>query len=175
MRFVETPVAGAWVIELEPFEDERGFFARSFCAREFEARGLETRLVQCNLSWNRRKGTLRGMHYQRPPAAEAKLVRCVRGALFDVVLDLRSGSPTEGRHHGVELSAANRRSLYIPPGCAHGFQSLVDDTEILYQMSEFYTPEAGAGVRHDDPRFGIAWPLPVAVISDRDRDWPLVE
>ena len=175
MRFLETPVRGAFLIELEPHEDERGTFARCFCAREFEAHGLESRVAQCNLSGNRLKGTLRGMHYQQAPSEEAKLVRCVRGSLFDVVLDIREGSPTRDRWHGVELSASNRRALFIPAGCAHGFQTLRDDTEILYQMSGFYAPERGRGVRYDDPRYGIEWPLPLTVISPKDRAWPLTD
>lgn len=175
MRFLPTAVEGALLIELELHEDERGFFARSWCAREFEQRGLDPALVQCNLSWNASKGTLRGLHYQQAPSQEAKLVRCVRGSLFDVVLDIRPGSPTVGLHHGVELSADNRWALFIPAGCAHGFQTLVDDTEVLYQMSEFFEPGAGRGIRYDDPRYGIEWPLPVSVISEKDRAWPLTD
>ena len=166
MKLVETAVAGAWRIELEPFADERGFFARTFCAKEFEEKGLAAEVVQANVSFNRRKGTLRGMHWQEAPKEEAKLVRCVRGAIFDVVAQL-DGSAWEG----VELTAENRTALYVPPGCAHGFQTLADDTEVVYQMSEFYSPEHARGRRYDDPAWGIEWPLPVSVISEKDLAW----
>jgi dTDP-4-dehydrorhamnose 3,5-epimerase len=169
--FTETPI-GAVVIDPERLSDERGFFARSYCAREFEAHGLDPRVAQCNISWNPRRGTLRGMHFQRPPHAEAKLVRCTAGALWDVALDLRPGSPTFCRHFGVELSAGNRRMLYLPEGFAHGYQTLADDTEVFYQVSAAYAPDHGGGVRWDDPAFGIAWPLPVTMIADRDRTYP---
>ena len=169
MIFTPTPVAGAFVIDVERIADERGFFARTFCAREFAAHGLNPRVVQCSVSFNRTKGTLRGLHFQRPPHAEAKLVRCTRGALFDVIVDLRPDSPTFRQHFGIELSARNGKMPYVPEGCAHGFQTLEDDTEVLYQMSEFFAPEAGGGVRWNDAAFGIQWPLAVAVISERDR------
>jgi len=172
LRFVATPLPGAWVIEPERIEDARGFFARSFSDEEFESRGLNSRVVQGNISYNARKGTLRGMHYQRPPMAEAKLVRCTRGAIWDAIIDLRRGSTAYGRHFGVRLDADNRRMLYIPEGCAHGFLTLVDDTEVAYQMSQRYSPEHGAGVRWNDPAFGIEWPGEVTVIADRDRDYP---
>lgn len=172
MIFTATPLAGAVVIEPERFEDERGFFARSFCAREFEAHGLNPRIAQCSFSFTRKKGTLRGLHFQRPPHAEARLVRCTAGALYDVIVDLRPDSLTFRRHFGIELSARNRKMLYVPEGCAHGFQTLEDDTEALYQMSEFYVPDAAAGVRWNDPAFGITWPLAVTVISERDRTCP---
>ena len=172
MIFRETPIAGAVLIELELLADERGSFARTFAAEEFEAHGLEARVVQCNTSTNVRAGTLRGLHYQVAPHAEAKLVRCVRGSIFDVVVDLRPESPTYCAWYGVELSASNGRELFIPTGLAHGFQTLEDDTEVLYQMSEAYSAEHARGVRWDDPAFGIEWPETDArTISDRDRDY----
>ncbi|WP_347258888.1 dTDP-4-dehydrorhamnose 3,5-epimerase [Methylocaldum sp.] len=174
MKFASIPLRGAFVVEMEPIEDERGFFARSFCEREFAQHGLAPRVVQCNVSYNRRKGTLRGMHYSVEPHAEAKLVRCTFGAIFDVVVDLRQDSSTLNQWFGVELSAANRRMLFIPPGLAHGFQTLTNDTEVFYQMSEFYYPECARGVRWDDPRFGISWPLPDPIVSDKDRSYPLL-
>jgi dTDP-4-dehydrorhamnose 3,5-epimerase len=172
MIFTETRVQGAHVIDLERRADERGFFARLWCQREFEAQGLTARLTQVNISSNVRKGTLRGMHFQIGPHEEAKVVSCSRGAICDVVLDLRRASPTYLRWDAVELNANNRRMLYIPEGCAHGFQSLADDAELLYLMSEFYSPEHARGVRYNDPAFDIHWPLPVAAISDADRTWP---
>lgn len=172
MRFQETSLAGAFVIEPERFPDERGFFARTFCAREFAEKGLDPRVSQANLSYNARRGTLRGMHYQKPPHAEAKLVRCTRGAIHDVIIDLRAGSPTLHGHFAVRLDAENRTMLYIPEGFAHGFLTLADDTEVCYQMSTAYSPEHGAGVRYDDPAFGIVWPEPVRVIAERDRTYP---
>lgn len=175
MRFEETPLTGAFVIEIEPHADDRGFFARTYCAREFEEHGLETRVVQANLSYNRSKGTLRGMHYQAPPAGEAKLVRCIRGAIHDVIVDLRPDSPTYLQHVGVDLTAENRRALFVPALFAHGFQTLEDEVEVFYQVSEFYTPGAERGLRHDDPALGISWPLPVSEISDKDRSWDLLE
>jgi dTDP-4-dehydrorhamnose 3,5-epimerase len=167
--FTPTPLAGAFVVELERREDERGFFARSFCREEFESRGLSPAVAQCNVSFNARRGTLRGMHYQADPHAEAKLVRCTQGAIWDVVVDLRRGSPTFKRWYGVELSAANRRALYAPEGTAHGFQSLADDCEVLYLMSRAYLPDAARGVRWDDPAFGIEWPIASPYLSERDR------
>lgn len=172
MIFRELSLPGAFVLEPELHEDERGFFARAFCRRELEAHGLEPAVVQCSLSFNRRRGTLRGMHYQAAPAEEAKLVRCIRGAIHDVVVDVRPGSATFGRHAAVELSADNRLALYVPPGLAHGFQTLADDTELYYQMSAEYAPELARGFRHDDPGLGISWPLPVTSISERDRELP---
>jgi dTDP-4-dehydrorhamnose 3,5-epimerase len=172
MVFGETPIAGAVLIELEPLVDERGSFARTFAVDEFAANGLETRVVQCNTSTNTRAGTLRGLHYQASPHAEAKLVRCVRGSIFDVVVDLRPESPTYCVWYGVELSAANLRMLFVPAGLAHGFQTLEDDTEVLYQMSAEYSAEHARGVRWDDPVFGIEWPdTDVRTISERDRDY----
>lgn len=172
MVFRELPLPGAFVIEPERFEDERGFFARAFCREDFAARGLDPAVAQSSLSFNRRRGTLRGMHYQAAPAEEAKLVRCVRGAIHDVIIDLRPGSATFRQHTAVELDAENRLALYVPPDFAHGFQTLEDDTELYYQMSAPYSPEHARGFRHDDPELGIAWPLPVAVISERDRTLP---
>jgi dTDP-4-dehydrorhamnose 3,5-epimerase len=172
MRFIETPLAGAFVIEAERFEDARGFFARTFCEREFDQRGLNGHVAQTNLSYNERRGTLRGMHYQRPPHAEAKLVRCTRGAIHDVVIDLRPASATYLDHFAVRLDEDNRSMLYIPEGLAHGFLTLADRTEVAYQMSVAYSPDHGAGVRWDDPAFGIRWPEPVRVIIDRDRSYP---
>jgi dTDP-4-dehydrorhamnose 3,5-epimerase len=171
MRFRETKLRGVFEIDLEPSFDERGFFARSWCRREFTARGLSPALAQCNVSYNDRKGTLRGMHYQQPHP-EAKLVRCIRGAIYDVALDLRRDSPTFRRWVASVLTAENRRALYISEGFAHGFQTLVNDTEVFYQMSEFYKEGSGRGVRWDDPAFAIDWPVPVQVISERDRTYP---
>jgi dTDP-4-dehydrorhamnose 3,5-epimerase len=172
MLFESTLLGGCWIIGIEPHHDERGFFARAFCEREFGERGLCTRYPQSNLSLNTRAHTLRGMHYQAAPHREAKVVRCVSGAIHDVVVDLREGSPTRFRSVAVHLSADNRRALYVPPGCAHGFLTLEDETEVLYQMGEFHVPEAARGFRWDDPRFGIEWPAPPAVISERDRGYP---
>ena len=172
MRFTPAPLDGAWIIDLERREDPRGWFARTFCRREFEAHGLEPVIAQANISWNPRKGTLRGMHYQVPPAAETKLVRCTRGALWDVIVDLRPDSPTFLRHFGVELTAENGRQLYVPELFAHGFLTLADDTEVAYQVGEFYSPGAERGIRHDDPALGIEWPVPVEVISEKDAAWP---
>jgi dTDP-4-dehydrorhamnose 3,5-epimerase len=174
MRFVETPLNGAWVLELELLDDQRGWFSRTFDAEQFAARGLNPAVVQCNASFNARAGTLRGLHYQAEPHGESKLVRCVRGAIFDVAVDLRAGSPTRCRWHGVELSAENRLAFYIPPGLAHGFQTLTDDAEVLYQMGHHYVPEAARGVRWDDPAFAIEWPEPAAsrTISEKDGGYP---
>jgi dTDP-4-dehydrorhamnose 3,5-epimerase len=172
MRFIETKLAGAYVIEIEPIADERGFFARTWCRREFEAAGLPGNVVQANLSFNRMRGTLRGMHWQLAPHAEAKLVRCIRGSIYDVIVDLRETSPTYLQWLAVELSAEHRRMLLVPPHCAHGFQTLEDETEVFYHVTEFYTPEAECGARYNDPAFGIDWPLPVSVISKKDASWP---
>ena len=173
MKFAETMLPGAFVIDIEPIEDERGFFARTFCRREFEARGLNPDLAQSSISFNRRKGTLRGMHYGVPPDEEAKIVRCTAGAVYDVIADLRSESSTYGKWVGVDLSADNRRMLYIPKGCAHGFQTFEDNCEIFYQISVEYNPASFRGVRYDAPVLAIKWPLPVTVISERDRALPL--
>lgn len=175
MLFTETPLAGAFIIDVETRPDSRGFFARSFCRHEFEAHGLDPAVAQTNLSFNIRKGTLRGLHFQYPPAAETKLVRCTRGAIFDVIVDLRPESPTYLQHVAVELTADNRRALYVPERFAHGFQTLEDATEIGYQVSAFYMPSAEGGLPHDDPRLAITWPLPVAEISDKDRDWAALD
>jgi dTDP-4-dehydrorhamnose 3,5-epimerase len=172
VKFVESPIAGAFVVEPEPVADDRGFFARTFCRDEFAARGLNPDLVQCSVSFNARRGTLRGMHYQREPHAEAKLVRCTMGAIQDVIVDLRPGSPTYRRWHGVELTALNRSALYIPEGIAHGFLTLEDASEVYYQMAHFFRPESAAGVRWDDRAFGIEWADEVRVISERDRTYP---
>jgi dTDP-4-dehydrorhamnose 3,5-epimerase len=173
MLFTETELPGAYVIDLERREDERGFFARAWCADEFAEHGLSTRLVQANLSFNARKGTVRGMHFQVEPHAEDKLVRCTRGSIYDVIIDLRPESSTFKRWLGVELDADSRRALYVPQGFAHGYQTLVPETETFYQVSEYYTPEAEGGVRWNDPAFGIEWPDPAnAFLSEKDRNWP---
>jgi dTDP-4-dehydrorhamnose 3,5-epimerase len=174
VRFVPVDIEGACLIELEPREDERGLFARIWCRKEFEAHGLEPALAQCSISRNPRAGTLRGLHFQRAPYAEAKLVRCVGGAIFDVIVDLRPESPTYTGWIGATLDAENGSALYVPKGCAHGFQTLQDQTDVLYLISEPYAPEASTGVRWDDPVFGIRWPeAKVRTISDRDRTWPV--
>jgi dTDP-4-dehydrorhamnose 3,5-epimerase len=170
--FKETKLKGAFVIEPERIEDERGFFARTFCRKEFEAHGLDPNLVQCSVSFNKTKGTLRGMHYQVSPYQETKLVRCTTGAIHDVILDLRPDSPTFKQWVSVELTRENWRMLYVPKGVAHGFQTLHDETEVLYQMSEFFHSECAKGVRWDDPQFGIEWPSAERIISERDRTYP---
>ena len=172
MIFRETKLKGAFVIEPEKIEDARGFFARIWCAREFGSHGLNRYYVQSNISFNREKGTLRGMHFQTDPHAEAKLVRCTRGSIYDVIIDLRKDSATYKQWIGVELSRDNHRMLYIPEEFAHGFLTLEDNTEVFYQMSEFYHPECGQGVRWNDPAFSVQWPAEVRVIADRDRDCP---
>lgn len=172
MIFRETSLSGAYIIEPEFKEDERGFFARTWCQREFREHGLNTSLVQCNISFNKKKGTLRGMHFQKPPYEEAKLVRCTMGAIYDVIIDLRPDSSTFKKWFATELTAENRKMLYIPEGFAHGFITLTDNTEVFYQMSQFYYPEYAIGVRWNDPSFNIIWPIDVAVISDRDRNYP---
>jgi dTDP-4-dehydrorhamnose 3,5-epimerase len=174
MLFVQTPLAGAFIIELEQKSDPRGFFARSFCMTEFEAHGLKPVVAQCNLSYNHRRGTLRGMHYQVAPATEAKLVRCTRGAIYDVIVDLRPDSPTYMQHFGAELTEENRKALYVPDMFAHGYLALSDGAEVTYQVSEAYTPGCERGLRFDDPALKIEWPIPVTVMSDKDRDWPLL-
>jgi dTDP-4-dehydrorhamnose 3,5-epimerase len=172
MKFTPTELAGATVIDLERREDSRGWFARVYCEREFAQAGLPVRVAQTNMSLTRRKGTLRGMHFQVAPHAEDKLVRCVQGAIWDAIVDLRPDSPTYCRWIGVELSEANGRMLLVPKGFAHGFVTLTDDCAVTYQVSEFYTPAAERGARYDDPTFGIAWPVPVLDMSDKDRTWP---
>lgn len=175
MIFTETGLKGAYLIELEPIVDKRGYLARSFCVDEFDARGLSPTIAQCNLSLSYKKGTLRGLHYQVSPESETKLVRCIAGAIFDVIVDLRPGSATYLGHYGIELSAENRRMLYIPELFAHGFQTLVDDTEVFYQMGNFYAPDCQRGLRYDDPLVNIRWPLPVTEIAEKDLAWPLLE
>ncbi|MCU0490987.1 MAG: dTDP-4-dehydrorhamnose 3,5-epimerase [Chloroflexaceae bacterium] len=172
MIFHETPIAGVLVVEPERFSDQRGFFARTWCEREFADHGLNTRLVQCNISYNHKRGTLRGMHWQAAPAALIKLVRCTAGAIFDVVVDMRLDSPTFKQWFGIELSAQNRTALYIPEEIAHGFLTLTDEAEVFYQMSEFHAPACERGVRWDDPAFSIQWPGEVTMINERDRNYP---
>lgn len=174
MIFTPTGLAGAVVVELETRQDERGWFARSFCRTEFAAAGLEPLVEQCNVSFNHRAGTVRGMHFQVAPATEAKLVRCTSGAILDQVVDVREGSSTYLQSFAVELTAANRKALYVPPMFAHGYQALTDGAEVTYQVSEAYTPGTERGLRHDDPALGLAWPLPVSVISEKDASWPLL-
>ena len=173
MIFRETPLAGAFVIELEKREDARGFFARTWCRREFEEKGLDTRIAQCSTSFNERRGTLRGLHYQASPHAEVKLVRCTRGALYDVIVDVRADSPTYLSWFGVELTAENGHMVYIPEGVAHGFQTLADGTEVFYQISKEYAPDAARGLRWNDPALGIEWPEAAErILSEKDRSWP---
>lgn len=172
MKFSPTALAGACIIDIEPVPDERGFFARSWCREEFARHGLNPDLVQCSVSFNKKRGTLRGVHYQAKPHEETKVVRCTRGVIYDVIVDLRPESSTFRKWIAVELSADNRRMLYIPAGLAHGFQSLADDTEVFYQISTPYHPESARGVRWDDPAFGIEWPVTERVISDKDRQYP---
>lgn len=172
MIFHETKLQGVFEIRIEPLRDERGFFARSWCQTEFKAHGLNPALVQCNISFNGRKGTLRGMHYQLAPYAEAKLIRCTRGAIYDVIVDLRLESPTFKQWVSVVLTAEKRNMAYVPEDCAHGFLTLEDDTEVLYQMSQFFSAESARGVRWDDPAFQITWPNEIAVISERDKNYP---
>jgi dTDP-4-dehydrorhamnose 3,5-epimerase len=172
MKFTETKLKGAFILDLELREDPRGFFARTFCQKEFEQHGLKPSVAQCNCSYNHKKGTMRGMHYQLPPAAETKLVRCTHGAIYDVIIDLRADSPTYRQWIGVELSAQNRRQLYVPEMFAHGYLTLTETSEVAYQVGEFYTPGYERGIRYDDPAFGIKWPVPIEVISDKDAAWP---
>jgi dTDP-4-dehydrorhamnose 3,5-epimerase len=171
MIFNETPLKGAYTIELDKKGDDRGFFARLFCVNEYDAFGLDRNIVQINNSLSAQKGTLRGMHYQLAPKAETKIVRCIRGALFDVILDLREASSTFGKWFGAELSAENRRMMFVPKGFAHGFLTLEEDTEAFYLVTEFYAPERERGLRYNDPRFGIEWPLEPVVVSDKDNSW----
>ena len=172
MKFLPLELPGVFLIDPEPLADDRGFFARTWCSQEFADHGLVATIAQCSLSYNRRKGTLRGMHYQAPPHEEVKMVRCTAGAIYDVVIDLRPGSSTRGRWLGVDLSAANHHHLYVPAGFAHGFQTLADDTEVFYQISQFYHPESARGLRYDDPAFGIRWPLSDITVSTRDLSFP---
>jgi len=175
MIFIETKLAGAYIIKPELYQDERGFFARTWCQREFEQHGLNPHLAQCNISFNEKKGTLRGMHFQLPPFAEAKLVRCTMGAVYDVIIDLRVDSPTFKQWVAVELTSQNRTMLYIPEGFAHGFQTLVDQSELFYQMSEFYRPESARGIRWNDTAFQIEWPINDIVISPKDLAYPDIQ
>jgi dTDP-4-dehydrorhamnose 3,5-epimerase len=172
MNFRPTALAGAFLVEIEPNGDERGSFVRTWCGREFAAHGLVSDVVQCSLSTSPRAGTVRGMHFQRAPHGEVKLVRCQRGAIFDVIIDLRPDSPSYRRWQGFELTHDDHRALYVPKGFAHGFQTLTDDAEVFYQISEFYIPEASTGVRWDDAAFRVEWPLPITSIADKDRNWP---
>ena len=174
MIFTETTLQGAFIIDLDKRPDHRGFFARTFCGEEFEAHGLKPVVAQCNTSYNYKKGTLRGMHYQIPPVAETKLVRCVRGAIYDVIIDMRPESPTFLSYVGVELSAENHRALYVPEMFAHGYQALTNDSEVVYQVGEFYQPGYERGLRYDDPFFSIKWPIEVTEISQKDSNWPLL-
>ena len=175
MIFSETELKGAFIIDAERFEDSRGFFARVFCQREFEARALNAAVAQVSIAFNRAKGTVRGMHFQYPPAAETKLVRCTRGSILDTIIDLRPESPTYLRHIAVELSAENRRALYVPERFAHGYQVLEDATEAIYLIADFYAPGNEGGLRYDDPRLGLRWPLPLGELSAKDSNWPLLE
>lgn len=174
MQFAASPIAGGWVIDPSPRADGRGRFMRAWCEREFAAHGIAFRPLQANMGFSVHRGTVRGLHYQVAPALEAKLVRCTRGAIFDVLVDLRPSSPTHRRWFGTELSAENGRMLYVPELCAHGYQTLEDETEMFYHTSAYYSPDAVRGARFDDPAFGIAWPLPVSVVSDQDQQWPLL-
>jgi dTDP-4-dehydrorhamnose 3,5-epimerase len=176
MIFTATALKDAFIIDIEPRNDSRGFFSRTFCQREFAAHGLKPVIAQGNIAFNHKKGTLRGMHFQCPPAAETKFVRCTRGAILDIIVDLRPESPTYMQHIEVELSADNHRALYVPERFAHGYQALEDNTETSYQMGEFYAPGDEGGLRYDDPGLGLKWPMPVTVISDKDQTWlPLAE
>ena len=174
MTFTETRIPGAWIVDITPIHDDRGFFAMTWVAGEFAARGLDASLAQCNLAFNRKKGTLRGLHFQRAPHEQVKVVRCVRGAVFDVIVDLRPDSPAFRQWASVELTADNRRMLYVPAGLAHGYVTLSDDAEVIYQASTPWARQSEGGVRWNDPAFGIKWPLEPIVISDRDATWPLI-
>lgn len=174
MIFETTPIEGVAIIDLDKRSDDRGFFARSFCREEFTEHGLDPMVEQCNISYNVKAGTLRGMHYQLPPATESKLIRCLHGSIVDVIVDLRVDSPTYLQHVMVELSAENRRSFYVPPMFGHGYQTLTDDAEVLYMVNQRYTPGSERGLRYDDPALGIEWPVPVTVVSDKDAGWPLL-
>lgn len=174
MKFTTTHIEGPAIIDLELREDDRGFFARSFCRQEFIDNGLNPVVEQCNVSFNHKAGTLRGMHFQLDPAPEAKLVRCTRGAIVDIIVDVRPDSPTRFQHVAVELSETNRRSFYVPPYFAHGYLTLTDGAEVTYQVSAAYTPGVERGLRYDDPALNLPWPVPIAVISPKDADWPLL-
>ncbi len=175
MKFIKTQLSGLYVVELDVLADERGSFARSFCVHEFQAHGLESAVAQCNISFNAKAGTLRGLHFQVAPHEESKLVRCTRGAIYDVAVDIRSQSPTYLNWYAIDLTADNRRMMFIPRGFAHGFQTVMSDTEVFYLMSEFYHPESARGLRWDDPAVGITWPLGNPIISEKDRIHPLLD
>jgi dTDP-4-dehydrorhamnose 3,5-epimerase len=175
LKFLETPLIGLYIVELETLHDDRGFFARSFCTREFEALGLDSMVAQCNISFNDKAGTLRGLHFQAPPHEEAKLIRCTRGAIYDVAVDIRRGSRTYLSWHAIELTPDNRRMMLIPRGFAHGFQTLLDSSEVFYQMSQYYHPESARGLRWNDPALAITWPIRNAILSEKDRMYPLLD
>jgi len=175
MIFTETPLAGAYVVDIEKKVDERGSFSRAFCAREFSELGIKPEVAQMNICSNGTKGTLRGMHYQVAPATETKLIRCTRGAIYDVIVDLRPNSPTYLQHFGVELTADNHRAIFVPEMFAHGYQTLSQETEVFYTVNEFYTPGCERGLRHDDPKLNISWPLKVTLISEKDSNWELIQ
>lgn len=172
MIFQETPIPGAFIVDLEKHEDERGYFGRVWCSKEFKGHGLNPNLVQANVSFNQKRGTMRGLHHQLPPHAETKLVKCMGGSIYDVIVDLREGSPKYCAWYGTELSAEKERCLYVPEGCAHGYVTLTDDARILYQVSESYHPESESGIRYDDPLFGIQWPVEISSVSEKDSSWP---
>ena len=172
MRFIEAPVQGAYIVDVNRIGDERGYFGRLWCQHEFEEQGLKAHISQSNIGVSKQAGTLRGLHYQKAPHQEVKIVRCTRGAMFDVIVDLRPDSPTFRQWFGMELTQENATMLYVPEGCATGYQTLVDDTEMYYNATEFYHPESAAGVRYDDPAFGIEWPTEITVISENDVNWP---
>lgn len=174
MKFEPAPIKDAWIITLEPVRDDRGSFSRTFCRKEFEEQGIPAPVAQCNTSFNTRAGTMRGMHFQRAPVVESKLIRCARGSLYDVIIDMRPDSPSYLQHFGIELTPENGKMLFVPGNFAHGFLTLEDRTEAFYMMGECYAPECGGGLRYDDPALGIIWPAPVAVISEQDRGWPLL-
>ena len=175
MIFTETKLKGAFIIDIEPREDSRGFFARAFCQHEFEAHGLKPVIAQANVAFNKKRGTLRGMHFQLPPVAETKLLRCTRGGILDIIVDLRPESPTYLQHIAVDLNEDNSRALYVPERFAHGYQVLRDNTETSYQVGEFYAPGSEGGLFYNDPRLALPWPLPVAVISEKDQQWKLLD
>ena len=175
MKFTQTSLSGSFVVDMDPMKDHRGYFGRAYCAKEFEANGISSKVVQANMSGTIKKGTVRGLHYQVPPASEPKFIRCVRGAIYDVIVDMRPESPTFLQHFGVELTADNHKAIYVPDMFAHGHQALSDDVEIFYLVGEFYTPGCERGVRFDDPAVGVEWPLPVSVVSDKDATWPLLD
>lgn len=174
MKFIETPLKGAFVVEQMPISDDRGFFARAFCAKEFEDHGLKPAVAQINLSYNEKKGTMRGLHYQEAPATEAKFMRCITGAIYDVIVDLRPDSPTFRQHFAIELSAENRLALYVPEMFAHGYLALTDGAQAFYSASEFYTPGVENGLRYDDPALAINWPIPIESVTEKDANWPLL-